>query len=79
MMIKYEDMTTLVAKPKTKRLPWENLNAQIAVKTPNGISRRETISNIIMQGSVWGSLLCTTTMDKLGQLFYENEDLVYMY
>jgi hypothetical protein len=32
-----------------------------------------------MQGSVWGSLLCTTTMDKLGQLFYENEDLVYMY
>ena len=57
----------------------ENSNAQIAVKTPNGISRRETISNIIMQGSVWGSLLCTTTMDKLGQLFYENEDLVYMY
>ena len=27
MMIKYEDMTTLVAKPNTKRQPWETLNA----------------------------------------------------
>ena len=28
---------------------------------------------------IWGSLLCTTTMDKLGKLFYESDDLVYMY
>ena len=32
-----------------------------------------------MQGSVWGSLFCTTTMDKLGQLAYEDESLLYLY
>ena len=32
-----------------------------------------------MQGSVWGSLFCTTTMDKLGQIVYEDENLVYRY
>lgn len=32
-----------------------------------------------MQGSVWGSLFCTASMDKLGQLAYENENLLYWY
>ena len=32
-----------------------------------------------MEGSVWGSLMCTTTMDKLGQEVYENENLIYWY
>ena len=54
----------------------ENQNASIAVKTQEGQSDRISISNIIMQGTVWGSLLCTTTMDKLGKLVYNNKDLV---
>ena len=57
----------------------ENQNAQVAVKTPNGLSPRVNIQNIVMQGSVWGSLFCTTTMDKLGQLAYENSELLYIY
>ena len=32
-----------------------------------------------MQGTVWGSLLCTATMDKLGQLVYKKPELVYKY
>ena len=32
-----------------------------------------------MQGSVWGSLFCTASMDKLGQLAYEEEKLLYWY
>ena len=32
-----------------------------------------------MQGSVWGSLFCTASVDKLGQLVYENEQLLYWY
>ena len=32
-----------------------------------------------MQGSVWGSLFCTSTMDKLGQIVYEDENLIYRY
>ena len=57
----------------------ENQNANCAVKTNNGVSRRINIKNIVMQGSVWGSLFCTTTMDKLGQMVYEDEDLIYRY
>ena len=57
----------------------ENQNAQVAVKTPKGMSKRVSISNIIMQGSVWGSLCCVVLMDKLGKLVYGNPDLLYYY
>ena len=67
---------------KNDKLPLlflENQNAKVAVKTSQGISKRVNIKNIVMQGSVWGSLFCTTTMDKLGQHSYENSELLYMY
>ena len=57
----------------------ENQTAKIAIKTPQGISKRKNIKNIIMQGTVWGSLFCTATMDKLGKKMYENRDLLYKY
>ena len=57
----------------------ENQNANIAIKSTNGTSKRQTIHNIIMQGTVWGSLCCTSTMDKLGQMVYEDKDLIYRY
>ena len=44
-----------------------NQHAQIAVKTNFGMTKRESISNVIMQGTVWGSLHCTSTMDKLAK------------
>ena len=56
-----------------------NRSANIAVKTPTGISRRENIQHVVMQGTVWGSLFCTSTMDKLGKLFYQNQELIYKY
>ena len=57
----------------------ENKNAKIAVKTSTGISERDSIQNIVMQGTVWGSLMCTVTMDKLGKLIYNNNNLLYKY
>ena len=57
----------------------ENQNAQIAVKTNQRISSREPISNVIMQGTVWGSLCCTATMEKLGKLEYQRPELLYKY
>ena len=67
---------------KNDKLPLlflENTNAQVAVKIANGISDRKSISNIIMQGSVWGSLCCVVLMDKLGKLVYSKPDLLYYY
>ena len=57
----------------------ENRNAQFAVKTPGGISKRTTISNIIMQGSVFGSLCCVVLIDKLGKLVYNMPELLFYY
>ena len=57
----------------------ENQNAKIAVKTNGGLSNRVNIRNIIMQGTVWGSLMCTATMDKFGQHVYRNNALTYKY
>ena len=57
----------------------ETKNALIAIETANGLTKRENIQNIIMQGSVFGSLICTTVMDKLAQIFYNDKQLVYKY
>ena len=56
-----------------------NQSAQVAIKTPHGITERVSILNIIMQGTTWGSLFCTTTMDKLPQKIYKDKSLLYMY
>ena len=57
----------------------ENNNAKIAVKTQKGLSNRVSIKDIIMQGSIWGSLCCVVLMDKLGKMAYSNPELLYYY
>ena len=32
-----------------------------------------------MQSTVWGGIFCTTAMDKLGEIKYENPELLYSY
>ena len=56
-----------------------NQKAQVSIKTACGNTDRVNIENIVMQGTTWGSLLCTTTMDKLGKRIYENDELLYKY
>ena len=34
---------------------------------------------MIMQGSVFGNLICTSVMDKLAKLFYNDPNLLYKY
>ena len=63
---------------KLKILHSENLSAQVAFKTNNGISDRINISNVIMQGTVWGGLYCTTMMNSLGEISY-NDPNIYKY
>ena len=56
-----------------------NQTALIAIKTSQGMTQRVPIKNIIMQGTVWGSLCCTSTMDKLGKLAYSMPEILYKY
>ena len=54
-------------------------SANIAVKSSTGLSSRSIIRNVIMQGTVWAGMLCTSTMDKLGKLVYSNPTMAYKY
>ena len=56
-----------------------NNNAKVAVKTPFGSADRVSIGKVVMQGTVWGILMCTATMDKLGKLKYNNKEMLYKY
>ena len=56
-----------------------NKDAQVAIKTSNGISERITISNTIMQRTVWASLMCTSTMDTLEKKVYQVPETLYQY
>ena len=49
------------------------------MKTVEGTTKRIVISENIMQGTVWGSLCCTCTMDKLGKQMYSIPELLYNY
>ena len=64
---------------KLNILYYSNINAQIAVKTSNGVSEKFNIQKVVMQGTVWAGLMCTTTMDKLGKQFYANPNMMYKY
>ena len=57
----------------------ENINANIAIKTSSGTTKPIIISEVIMQGTVWGSLFCTSTIDKLGKQVYQMPEMCYNY
>jgi hypothetical protein len=62
-----------------KLLYIENKRAQIAVKINNKLSSRILVEDVVMQGSVWGSLKCTTTMDTLNKISLSDVSLQYKY
>ena len=44
-----------------------NQEINMAVKTANGLSERQTVNNIVLQGDKWGSILASVQVDKIGQ------------
>ena len=57
----------------------ENVNAQIAIKVNNKLTRRINVQNVAMQGTFWLSLKCTLSMDRLNKTVLSNSDLQYYY
>ena len=57
----------------------ENKTADIAVKINNKVSRRIPVKNVVMQGSVWGGLKCTTQMDTLNKHMLSKDELTYKF
>ena len=53
--------------------------AQIAIKINNKLTKRIPVKDVIMQGSVWGSIKCTTMMDRLNKAMMKEDTLKYYY
>ena len=51
----------------------ETKNTYIAIKTSAGMTERDNMHNLIMQGTVFGRLICTAVMDKLAKIFYSDK------
>ena len=49
------------------------------LKTTTGITDRDTILKIVMQGTVWANMFCVVLLDKLGKLVYSDPKLLYYY
>ena len=58
-----------------------NKEVSMAIKTPHGLTDRQTVTNIVLQGDKFGSLLAAVQVDRIGQAcmeagynyFYKNE------
>ena len=57
----------------------ENQKAPIAVKINGSLSARISVRDVVMQGSIWGSLKCTTLMDQLNKTAMADTTLQYNY
>ena len=44
-----------------------NQEISMAVKTANGLSDRQVVNDIVLQGDTWGSILASVQVDKIGQ------------
>ena len=44
-----------------------NKEVHMAVKTPCGLTERQTIQNIVLQGDTWGYILASVQVDSIGK------------
>ena len=44
-----------------------NEDINMAVNTPSGLSERQSIKNVVLQGDTWGSLLASVQVDSIGK------------
>ena len=56
-----------------------NTYVNVAVKTPVGKTGRRVITNAIIQGDVFGPMLCGKQIDEIGKECLEAEKYIYKY
>ena len=55
-----------------------NHEIQMSVKTPSGLTERQTVKDIVLQGDTFGSILASVQVDSIGKEVMES-DLGYLY
>ena len=56
-----------------------NTNNFVAINTPYGQTERVNMKNIVMQGSKWGPLKCSNSIDKIGKRCIARNEHLYLY
>ena len=56
-----------------------NKTSQVSIKTPVGITERKEIEEVVMQGGVFGGILCSLQNDKVGRESIETGENIYKY
>ena len=56
-----------------------NREVNVAVNTPNGLTVREKIKEIILQGDVFGPIECSVTVDSFGKECLAEDKYLYLY
>ena len=56
-----------------------NISNMVSVNTPVGPTDRVNMPEIIQQGGVWGSILCSNSIDKIGRKCRDTGNYVYKY
>ena len=56
-----------------------NSNVKIVVKTPVGKSDQEDLKNVVIQGDVFGPILCSKQIDTFGKECLEEKKYIYLY
>ena len=57
----------------------ENKQAKVAIKINNTLTKRFLVQDVELQGSVWESLKCITSMDRLNKIILPQDSLTYYY
>ena len=56
-----------------------NKNNLVAVKTASGLTDRVNIPCLVQQGGIWGPMLCSNSIDTLGEKCRNRGEHIYMY
>ena len=56
-----------------------NKKNMVAIKTAVGLTKRNNMPNIVQQGGIWGPLLCSNSIDKIGKKCKARNEHIYTY
>ena len=68
------DLFDVGVNDDTLKLLYEaNRDIHMAVKTPSGLTERQVITNCVLQGDTWGSMLASVQVDSIGKECMERD------
>ena len=68
-----------VQNPNLALIYEANKTNKVSVMTPTGLTDREAINKIVMQGEVLGPIECSVTVDRFGKECLAEQKLLYSY